>query len=183
MRISLLTLALGLSITPTVTPAQGEDAFKPAPGFTSFFNGKDFSGWEMKNGVKLDGKTETKKKRFQVVDENIVIDGKSRGNMVIDTQKTFGDVHIKFEFMAKKGCNNDMYFRGLKFDIKKGGVKNLKYGKWQQFEIIAKDNKVIFKCDGQIQRTQKARTKSSKFGLRAEAGASKYRHFQYKTLP
>ena len=152
------------------------------PGFTSFFNGKDLTGWKLRaGGASLDGKTETDKKRFQVVDGDLVIDGKSRGNVVIDTQKAFsGDVHVKFEFQAGKGCNNDLYFRGLKFDIKAGGVKNLKEGEWQQFEIVVQGKKVEFKCDGEVQRTQNAKNDSSPLGVRAEFGAIKYRGFQSK---
>ena len=165
-----------------VLPASAADDFKVEPGYKSFFNGKDLTGWMLrKGGTPLDGKTETAKKRFQVTNGTIVIDGKSRGNMVIDTGTSFsGDVHIKFEFRAQKGCNNDLYFRGLKFDIKKGGVRNLKYGEWQTFEIVVKGKTVQFKCDGDVQRTQKARNESSSLGIRAEFGAIAYRRMRYK---
>ena len=163
------------------SPARA-DEFKIEPGFTSFFNGKDLFGWKLrKGGASLDGKSETAKKRFQVSGGKLIIDGKSRGNMVIDTAKQFGkDVHIKFEFLAGKGCNNDLSFRGLKFDIKKGGVKNLKVGEWQTFEIIVKGKQAEFKCDGELQRAQKTKSAKSSLGIRAEFGAIQYRRMRYK---
>jgi 3-keto-disaccharide hydrolase len=172
-----------LALFAVPSPAAADD-FKLEPGFKSFFNGKDLTGFKMRQGgASLDGKTATAKKRFQVVGGKLVVDFKSRGNMVIDTTKSFdGDVHIKFEFLAGKGCNNDLFFRGLKFDIKqgKGGVDNLKPGTWQTFEIVVKDQQAVFKCDGKVQRTQKAKTKSSPLGIRAEFGPIQYRRMRYK---
>ncbi len=178
MRISICWAVLILAV-PAGLPAED---FKIEPGFHSFFNGKDLTGWKLHNrGVSLDGKTATAKNRFQVTDGKLVIDGKSRGNMVIDTATSFeGDVHIKFEFLAGKGCNNDLYLHGLKFDIKNGGVKNLKPGEWQTLEIVITGDTAVFKCDGETQRTQKVKTKSSPLGIRAEFGAIQYRRMRAK---
>lgn len=181
MRKSVLTcavIALVLIINPNTLRA---DDFKLEEGYKLFFNGKDLTGWKMKGGASLAGKTETAKKRFQVLDGRLVIDYKMKGNMVIESEVMFkGDVHIKFDFKADEKCNNDLYFRGLKFDIKKGGVKNLKPGEWQLFEIVVTGNKVEFKCDGEVQRTQNAKNDSSSLGIRAEFGAIDYRHLRYK---
>jgi opacity protein-like surface antigen len=152
-------------------------------GFPSLFNGKDLTGWKLKGGASHAGKTETKNKRFQVKDSTIVIDYKTKGNMVIETEKSFEDnVVIRFEFNASKGFNNDLYFHGLKFDIREGGVKNLKFGQWHQFEIVCKGKQVVFKCDGEIQRTQNAKSSASPLGIRAEFGPIQYRKLEYKVL-
>ncbi|MGE3808126.1 MAG: family 16 glycoside hydrolase [Gemmataceae bacterium] len=124
---------------------QTSGADKVEPGFTPFFNGKDFTGWKVQKGDNLDGKSDVKNGRIKVVDGMIVIDGKTKGNLVIETQKNFEkDVHIKFDFKAGAGCNNDLYFRGNKFDIKKGGVKNLKEGEFQLVEIVVSGDRVEF---------------------------------------
>ncbi len=161
----------------------GEDV-QLEPGYKSLFNGKDLTGWKLKSGGEsLDGKTETEKKRFQVQDGNLVIDGKARGNMVIETQTQFGgDVHIRFEFMPGENCNNDLYIRGLKFDIKKGAVKKYELGKWHKFEIIIRGKEALFKSDGDTLRVQKTKTDMSPLGVRAEFGAIKYRHLCFKQL-
>ncbi len=172
--VSLLYLVL-LS-----TVAIGDD-FKLEDGFKSFFNGKDLTDWKLRGGDSLDGKTAAPKNRIQVLDGKLVIDGKTKGNMVIDSAVEFaGDVHIKFEYLPDEKCNNDLYFRGLKFDIKKQGVKNIKFGEWNRFEIVVTGDQVEFKNDGEVQRTQKAKNNKSPLGVRAEFGAIEIRHMRYK---
>ena len=100
--------------------------------------------------------------------------------MVIETSKTFDkDVTIQFEVLPDEKCNNDLYIRGNKFDIKKGGVKNLEPGKWHKFEIVVKGKKIEFKCNGQTQRTGKVK-KASPLGIRAEFGAISFRNLRFK---
>lgn len=171
-------LCIGFFIVGGLTTFAAE---KPeTDGFTSLFNGKDLTGWKVKGGDSLAGKVEVKDKRFQIVDQLLVIDGKKRGNLVIETEKVFEkDVLIQFEFLPDNKCNNDLYFRGNKFDIKKGGVKNLEPGKWHLFEIVVKGKTVEFKCNGQIQRTGKVK-KPTPLGLRAEFGAISFRNIRYK---
>lgn len=172
-------LAVAVFVVPRIVDA---DDFRLEEGYTAFFNGKDLTGWKLrKGGASLDGKTETDRKRFQVLDEAIVIDGESRGNMVIDTAKEFnGDVHIKFEFLPDEKCNNDLYFRGSKFDLVKRNVKNLEPGEWNEFEIVVTGDEIEFKNDGEVQRTDKAKTDSSSLGIRAEFGAVKIRRMRFK---
>jgi len=157
------------------------DDFKPEAGFSPLFNGSNLDGWKTSKDEALDGKAEAFKGRFKITDGAIVIDPKIKGNAVINTVKQFGkDAHIKFEFKAGPGCNNDFYFRGLKFDITKAGVKNLKEGEWQTLEIISQGDTVEFKSDGALQRTQKAKTDSSPLGVRAEFGPIELRRFRAK---
>ncbi len=162
----------------------GADDNKPDAGFTSLFNGKDLGGWkakDAKDAASLEGKTETPEKRFRVNDGRLVIDDKVKGNVVLYTIKEFGkDVHLKFEFRPGAGCNNDLYFRGLKFDIKKSDVKNLKEGEWNTFEIIVAGDKAEFKCNGESLKTEKTTSGSSTLGVRAEYGPIEFRRIQFK---
>ncbi len=74
------------------------DDFKTEEGYTSLFSGKDLTGWRL-GGTKLDGKTETKNKKWPVDNETIVIDGGGGGD--IYTVKEFNqDFHLKLEFRA-----------------------------------------------------------------------------------
>src|SRR5437764_1333688 len=92
------------------------DDFKLEPGFTPLL-GKDLSGWKVrKGGVSLDGKTDAANKRFTLKEGVLIVDPKVSGDIWIDTTKEFkGDVHIKFDYMPGKGCNNDLFLRGVKF--------------------------------------------------------------------
>ncbi len=115
-----------LAVPAWSVPAAADDD-KIEPGFTPLFNGKNLDGWKTKSGGELlDGKTEAYKGRFKVRSGLLVIDPKVKGDVTIDTVKKFKDVHIKFEFLPGPRCNNDLFIRGLKFDLVKGNVKNLK---------------------------------------------------------
>jgi hypothetical protein len=181
--LTIAVLLAGLAFL-NVSPSGAADDFKPEPGFTLLFNGRNLSGWKVRGGDALEGKTETKNARFKVADDCIVIDAKAKGNMVIDTTREFGkDVHIKFEFLPGAGCNNDLYLRGLKFDLKKPDVKNMKEGMWNEFEIILQGNKAEFKCNGEVQRTATATMPSTVLGVRAEFGPIQIRRIRFKEAP
>jgi hypothetical protein len=178
----LLLTVVAAAARPRATA--GED-FKPEPGFTLLFNGKDLTGWKAKKGNEpLDGKTEAFKGRFKVVGGKLVIDPKVKGDVTIQTAKELGkDAHIKFEFLPGPGCNNDLFFRGHKFDITKKNVKNLKEGEWNQFEIISRGPEVEFKANGQTQRKAKVKVDSSPLGIRAEYGPIEIRRLRVGAMP
>jgi hypothetical protein len=171
----------GLAVVLGSGPTAAEE-FKPEPGFTLLFNGKDLTGWKEKTGGKsLDGKTEAYKGRFRVEDGILVIDPKVKGDVRIMTTREFaGDVHIKFDYKPGAGCNNDLFLRGHKFDLVKGGVKNMKDGEWNEFEIVLTGDKIEFKNNGEVQRTGKVKPGSTVFEIRAEFGHIQFRHIRVK---
>jgi hypothetical protein len=170
----------GVVLVALAAPLAADD-FKLEPGFKLLFNGKDLTGWkEKKGGSSLEGKTEAYKGRFKVSDGVLVIDPKVKGDVRIVTTREFaGDVHIKFEYKPGPGCNNDLFLRGQKFDIKKPDVKNLKEGEWNQFEIIIKGDKIEYLNNGEVQRKGKVKGGSSTvFEVRAEFGPIQFRHMR-----
>jgi hypothetical protein len=183
--LSYAVLVCGLAaFLPIPFVRAGE--FKLEPGFTLLFNGKDLDGWREARGKKesLDGKTEAYKGRFKVVDGKLVYDPAVKGDLYIETTKEFAkDVHIKFDFKPGPKCNNDLFLRGIKFDIipgKKKELDNVKEGEWYTMEIIVKGDKIEHKIDGQTSRTSTAKTKSSPFMLRAEFGAIEIKNIRVK---
>lgn len=179
---TLLFATLILFATSSLPIDAGAD--KPEPGFTSLFNGKNLDGWKTKDGKSLEGKTDAYDGRFKVEGGSLVIDYKVKGDRTINTAKEFGkDVHIKFEFKPGKDCNNDLYFRGIKFDLTKGNVKNMKMDEWNTLEIIATGKMLTFKNNGETQRTNDAKTDSSSLGVRAELNAVEIKNIRYKEMP
>jgi hypothetical protein len=178
-------IVAGWAVLTLAPLSAGADDFKPEAGFTLLFNGKDLTGWKNQKGNEsLDGKAEVGKTRFQVQEGNLVVDAKTKGNLVINTAKEFSkDVHIKFEYLPGPGCNNDLYLRGMKFDLKKPDVKNMKEGEWNEFEIIVTGDKAEFKNNGEAQRTDKPKVASSPLGVRAELGPIQIRRVRYKEAP
>jgi hypothetical protein len=169
-----------LALAASTAPAPCADDFKPEAGFTPLFNGKDLTGWKEKTGgASLAGKTQAYKGRFTMKDGVLVIDPKVKGDVRIMTEQQFaGDVHIKFDYRPGKGCNNDLFLRGQKFDLKKPDVKNLQEGEWNEFEIVIQGDKVEFKNNGQVQRSGKIKNKSTVFEVRAEFGPIEFRRMR-----
>lgn len=146
------------------------------------FNGQDFTGWKTKaskaapEGVSLDRQSEAYKGRFKVLDGSIVIDGVVKGDAWIETAREIeGDVTIRVEFLPGPTCNNDTLFRGIKFDLKKPDIKNLKDNEWNTLEIVVRGNQVEYKCNGETIKTFTTKSSKSPFALRAEAGTIKVR--------
>lgn len=157
------------------------EKFELEQGFSLFFNGRDLTGWETKQGQSLESKAEAFNQRFRVSEEKLVIDPKVKGDVIIQTTKKFAkDVHLKFEFLPGAVCNNDLFFRGIKFDIVKSNVKNLKEGEWNELEIIVTGDKAEFKCNGQTQRTAPAKSDATPLGIRAEFGNIEFRRMRVK---
>lgn len=175
-RLCGLLVALPLLISPATA---GED-FKLEPGFTLLFNGKNLDGWKTKTGNEsLEGKTEAYKGRFKVVSGVLVIDPSVKGDVTINTAAELKDAHIKFEFKPGANCNNDLFLRGMKFDIVPKALKSVKDG-WNELEIIAKDGKAEVKVNGVTARMQDLKAPASPFGIRAEFGALEIRHLRAK---
>lgn len=150
-------------------------------GSTLLFNGKNLDGWKTKAGDSLDGKTEAYKGRFKVVDGKLVIDPAVKGDVVIVTAKELpANVHISFECRPGDKCNNDLFFRGNKFDIKKG-LKGLKEGEWNKLDIVAQGNDVEFRVNGQAAKAAKNKGAGNHLGIRAEFGHIEIRNIRAKS--
>lgn len=183
MLLSLLCAALGL--LATVSHGLAAADFKLEPGFALLFNGKNLDGWREAKGSKesLEGKTEAYHGRFKVNDGKLVYDPAVKGDSYIETTKEFGkDVHLKFEFMPGPKCNNDLFLRGIKFDIIPGNKENqaVKEGEWFTLEVIVKGEIIEHKINGETVRTSKAGPKPTPFMLRAEIGAIQIRNLRVK---
>ncbi|MBY0512727.1 MAG: DUF1080 domain-containing protein [Gemmataceae bacterium] len=172
--------ALLLAAGFTVADDKSEEGFKP------LFNGKDLTGWRTKGskdkpGEPLDGTTEAHGGRFKVKDGELTIDPKVRGDVRIETAKEFsGNVTIRLEYLPGEGCNNDLFFRGQKFDLSKENVKNIKFGEWNTVEIAVTGDKVEVRSNGEVARTATTKVEKSTLEIRAEFGPIQIRKLRIK---
>jgi hypothetical protein len=157
-----------------------EAGFKPLLG-------KTFDGWKAKKGGEiLEGKTEAYKGRFTLRDGVLVIDPKVKGDVIIETTRDIkGDVRIRFDFKPGKGCNNDLFFRGQKFDIvpEAGtgkGLAGVQTDEWNTLEIIVVGEAIEFLGNGRSLRKGKTKAAASPFGIRAEFGPMEIRNLRIK---
>ncbi|NBO92089.1 MAG: DUF1080 domain-containing protein [Planctomycetia bacterium] len=156
------------------------------PGFKPLFT-KNLDGWKAKKGGEsFDGKTEAYKGRFKLTDGVLAIDPKVKGDVIIETATEIaGDAVIRFEFKPGKGCNNDLFYRGQKFDIRLDDGKTkeavgIKTGEWNTFEITAKGDDIEFIINGKSMRKAKSKVKASTFGIRAEFGEIEIRNLRLR---
>lgn len=186
MRSFTYCVALFSVVVLAPMPVRSGGEFKLEPGFMLLFNGKNLDGWREKGakGTTLEGKTEAFKGRFKVADGLLIYDPKVGGDKYIETTKEFAkDVHFKFDFKPGPKCNNDVLFRGKKFDIIPGNKENkdVKEGEWYTFELIAKDDVLEYKIAGQVARTTKGtKMTSAPLILRAEIGAMEVKNIRVK---
>ena len=141
-----------------------------------FFNGKNLDGWReaSKEKATLAGKTEAFGGRFKVKDGVLAIDPAVKGDLYIETEKTFsGDFRMVFEFKPGPKCNNDVFIRGTKFDLVPGGKEgmNLKVGETATCEIVVKGDTIEHRLNGETARKSKAKTAPTSLRIRAEFGS------------
>jgi hypothetical protein len=168
-----MRLLVSIAFVSCAVGSAAADDGKLEQGFTLLFNGKNLDGWQTQTGKKerLDGKTEAFGGRFVVKSGELVIDPAVKGDVLIETKQQFGGrVTIRFEFKPDAKCNNDLFLLGAKFDIKKEDIKNLKQDEWNELEIVAKDGKVAFTCNGQLVRSSATKGDKSTLAIRAEFG-------------
>lgn len=174
---------LPLCLLLALAPLAVADDFKPEEGFKPLL-GKSLDGWkEKKGGASLDGRTEAYKGRFKLADGVLTIDPKVKGDVRIETATApKGDLHIKFEFRPGKGCNNDLFLRGQKFDINPTGKegKTIKLDEWNTFDIVIKGTDVEFRINGETARRGKTKSAASPFEIRAEFGPMDLRRLRIK---
>lgn len=152
----------------------------PEPGFTPLFTGMDLNGWKMQKGnVSLQGKTEAYRKRFFVQDQELIIDEKLKGNAIIETEKSFsGNMVLRCEYKPGKGCNNDLYLQGIKFDLTPKQVPNLQQDEWNTLEIAIRDGQAQIRNNQQLLTTKKTKPGATPFGIRAEFGPIRFRNIR-----
>ena len=171
-------------------------------GYTSLFNGKDLSGWEYgpvpvtKKPIieKLDGRTATKDKVFEVEGGLIVASGKRI--MALYTAKSYDkDFNFKLEFRTStdnKKNNSGIYIRGpqLQLDaVTEGGltgvfrkIKNFKPGDWNEIDITVKGNEATCKCNGEMIGKAMKIPATGTIGLQSEIGKFEFRRIRIKEL-
>jgi hypothetical protein len=174
----------------------GDKEFKPEPGYTSLFNGKDLTGWTYKPAPKEDlaGKTVTPDGRIEVKDGIIVVHAKDKagkgGIKDLYTTKEFNkDFHLKLEFRAATKADSGVYIRGTQLQVRDyptvGPYKNLKNFKdqgWNTLDILVKGTSAECKCNGELLVPAMKVPAKGGVGLQAETGKFEFRHVQIKEM-
>ena len=147
-RLCLLILPLLCSLT-----VWAEEP--PEPGYVALFNGKDLTGWTYYK-AKLDSKTETADKRFEVVD-GVIVANEGKGIRDLYTSSEFnGSFHLKMEFRASLKSDSGVYVRGPQLQvrdfIRRGEHKHLsnvfKNDDWNELDITVQNDQISTSLNG-----------------------------------
>jgi len=154
----LPAVALFIATLPALAAA-GADGFRP------LFNGKDLSGWKLRNPKGHNSWTVEPGGVLQ----NTVNPGEHGTDLVTENNK-FWNFTVRYEFMVPDGSNSGFYLRGrheiqILGDYKKGkpaingngSIYNVKApsefaskpgGEWQTAEVTMIDNKITVTLNG-----------------------------------
>jgi hypothetical protein len=196
LRIPLSSAALTLA---ALFVAHAED-FKPEPGFTSLYNGKDFTGWgyrdkEQKVLETFDGKTEASDGRFSAKPGVLVVNphDEAKGPRRRDlwtTQVFPKNFILKIEFRAAVNADSGIFLRKPQLQCRDylvaGPYKELKKYKpqdWNQIIVTVKDNVAHCECNGEVLEDALKLPETGPIGLEADRDQMEYRHIQIKELP
>jgi hypothetical protein len=156
-RIPELGLLLA-ALMATADPAKADD-FRPEPGYTSLFNGKDLTGWYYKPNpkVSLEGKTETPDRRFQVVD-GVIVANEGKGIRDLYTVRNFPrSFHLRLEFRAGLKADSGVYLRGPQLQVRDFIRRNehreftrFKNDGWNELDITVRNGVVTATVNGKV---------------------------------
>ncbi len=147
------TLSFGLLLI--VSPwAQAGDRFQPEKGYTSLFNGKDFTGWRYGN-QKLGAVTKTADGRF-TVEDGMIVANEGRGIRNLYTLETFPkDFNVKLEFRAGLKADSGVYVRGPQLQVRdfqrrneQRQLKKFQNDDWNELDITVRGEIVSTRFNG-----------------------------------
>ncbi|HEY7426458.1 MAG TPA: SMP-30/gluconolactonase/LRE family protein [Gemmataceae bacterium] len=170
-------------------------------GFTSLFNGKDFTGWRFSGGKDEDAREAA---NWKVKDGVVLVTG--GGSPHLATAKEYADFELRLEWRALRDkYNSGLYVRsGRKvganqINLAKGaeggfiggkatGAKTVPdlqkpAGEWNEWRVLAKGDKLTFWCNGKL-AWEATGLKPAKgyIGLQAEGAPIEFRHLRIREL-
>lgn len=195
-RTSFIAAAFALSTLPL---ARAED-WKPEPGFTSLYNGKDLTGWgyrdkEQKVLETFDGKSEASDGRYTAKPGILVVNTHDpakgpRLRQLWSTQEFPKDFILKIEFRAAVNADSGIFLRKPQLQCRDylvaGPYKELKKYKpqdWNEIIVTVKDNVAHCECNGEVLEDALKLPANGPIGLEADRDQMEYRHIQIKELP
>jgi lysophospholipase L1-like esterase len=169
------------------------DDFTPEPGFTSLFNGRDFTGWTNAETPALAGKTETSDGRFVVRHGRLITTPARvvRAYRRVQTERVFAkDFTLKLEFRASPNADSGIYVRGPQLQCRDyliaGPYMALKHYRpldWNEIVITVKGGLAHCTCNGEVLIDAMPIPASGPIGLESDHGQMEYRRIRVQESP
>jgi lysophospholipase L1-like esterase len=174
------------------------DDFKIEPGFQSLFNGKDLSGWTVRNWDDLAvvedlcGKTVSSDGRYVALNGRIVVKTPSeyrRVQQLWSAREFPCNFTLKLEFRATPYADSGVFIRKPQLqcrDYPLAGpykdLKNYKPQEWNELVIEVRDNVATGTCNGEILESAMQLPSNGPIGLEGDRGQMEYRRIRIKPL-
>ena len=152
------------------------------------FNGKDLTGWGLKNGEACDGKTATGDRRFTAEDGMIVVHPRLKTEPIEQlwtTEKFPGDFELRLEFKASVNADSGLFIRGPQLQVRDylvaGPYKQLKKYKpqeWNEIVVIVKGTTAHCECNGEVLEDALKIPADGGIGLEADRNEMDYRNIR-----
>lgn len=191
---------LAVALVAVLPTAAQDKEFKLEDGFTSLFNGKDLSGWEVMN-----------KGKFSVKDGVILLD---KGGGWLRSEKEYKDFDLRMDFrFVSKGADSGIFIRAGKeggnwpnkaYQVQTmdnnslgalfGGGKAKKddaalkkvmkpTGEWMTYQIVAQGPKLEVKINGEtITTAEGLEDRTGYIGMQGEGGVLEFKNVRIKEL-
>jgi hypothetical protein len=180
-----------LCLLPVLAGGVRAADFTPEPGFTALFNGHDLTGWHLKDGPPLDGKSDAGDGRYSI--EDGALSGNDRkaekGRVLLWTTRAFtGDFVLRFEFRAAAKTDGGIFFNKTQLqcgDYSSYAYRNCKSYRpleWNEIEVSVHDGVARCTCNGEVLASALKIPEPGEIGLEADKGAIAYRHLRIKLL-
>ena len=166
------------------------DAFVPEEGFTALFNGRDLTGWALKDAAAEDGKVRSQDGRYLASHGCLVVTTPSEGSKLAQlyTVRQFAkDFTLRLDFRATPDADSGVFIRGPQLQcrdyILAGPYKNLAHYKpqdWNSIEVTVTGNTARCTCNGEVLEEAFALPPSGPIGLEGDRGQMEYRRIRIK---
>ena len=186
----LVLLLLSLAMPGCAT------AWKPDPGFTSLYNGKDLTGWCYvdKDGKETTfaGQSQSPDGRYSAQGEILVVNPRTPRlvQQLWTTAKFPKNFTLKIDFRASVNADSGIFIRQPQLQCRDylvaGPYKNLKNYRpqdWNTIIVTVKDNVAHCECNGEVLEPALKLPATGPIGLEGDRGQMEYRHIQIQELP
>lgn len=183
-------------VHPLAGVAPAEAAPDAEEGFIPLFNGKDLSGWRVKGGEDLDGKTASSDGRFVAVDGVIRIEGANPIRDLYTTREFNTPFVLRLEFRAQPRANSGLHLRGKQLQVRDyptiGPYKDLKRfkpGDWNAIEVTVTPGNdgrpatARCTCNGELLEASLELPERGGIGLQSETNRIEYRNLRLTPTP
>lgn len=169
-----------------------DDTFKPEPGFTSLFNGRDLTGWGFRTN-NFDGMTQSIDGRYHARHGRLIVTTPTEGRRIeqIWTTREFPkNFTLKLEFRATPNADSGIFIRKPQLQCRDYPIagpyktlKNYKPQDWNEVIVVVRNGVAHCTCNGEVLEAALPVPATGPIGLEGDSGQMEYRRIRLREEP